>query len=75
VHEVNVVVSSAHWNVEPDFVEVNAKVALVTFVGLLGLAVIAVSGAVVSTVQPYDAGVVSVLPAASLAFTWKVWLP
>ena len=43
--------SSAHWNVEPLFVEVKLKLALVAVVGLVGLEVIVVSGGAVSTVQ------------------------
>ncbi len=34
-----------------------------------------VSGAAVSTVQVKLAGEASALPAASMARTWKVWLP
>ena len=64
-----------HWNEPPLSVEVNEKLALVEFVGFAGFAVIVVSGAVVSTVQVKLAGVASVFPAASVAFTWKVWLP
>jgi len=37
--------------------------------------VMVVSGGVVSTVQVWLAGVGSVLPAGSVARTWKVWLP
>ena len=51
------------------------KLALVTFVGFAGLALIVVSGATVSTVHAEAAGLASVLPAGSVAFTWKVWLP
>jgi hypothetical protein len=43
--------SSEHLKLEPDFVDVKEKLALVAFVGLLGLAVIVVSGPLVSIVQ------------------------
>jgi hypothetical protein len=39
-----------------------------------GPPVIAVSGAVASTVHVLDAGLASTLPAASFARTWNVWL-
>ena len=57
--------SSAHSNVAPASLE-KAKVALVPGVCA---EVIVVSGAVVSTVQLWLAGLVSVLPAASVART------
>jgi len=44
-------------------------------VGLVGLAVMVVSGAVVSTIQVKESGVASVLPAASVARTEKVCEP
>ena len=37
--------------------------------------VFAVTVGAVPIVQVKDAGVASVLPAASVALTWKVWLP
>jgi len=43
--------------------------------GLGGYAVMLVSGMVVSMVQVQVAGVLSALPAASIAVTLKVWLP
>ena len=46
-----------------------------TFEGSFGWAVIVVFGAAVSIVQVKLAGVASVLPAASVARTWKVWEP
>ena len=67
--------SRRHWKLDPPSVAVNENQALVALVGSLGLAVIEVSGAVVSTVQVYEAGEPSVLPAASLALTLNVWLP
>ena len=72
---VNAALSSEHWKVEPDFVEVKEKLALVESVGDGGSAVIVVSGAIVSTVHVYEAGVASVLPAASVAATRKVCEP
>jgi hypothetical protein len=59
----------------PASVEVNEKFAVVLLVGLVGCAVIVVFGATVSIVQVKLAGVASVLPAASVARTWNVWLP
>ena len=46
-----------------------------TFDGSLGCAVIVVFGAVVSIVHVNEAGERSVLPAASVARTWKVCEP
>jgi hypothetical protein len=66
--------SSAHWKVEPVSVAVKEKLALVDVVGLAGFAVIVVSGAAVSIVQVLDAAA-PVLPAASVALTWKVCEP
>ena len=59
----------------PVSVAVKLKLALVLLVADGGAAVMLVSGATVSTVQEKLAGVGSVLPAASVARTWKVWLP
>jgi hypothetical protein len=59
----------------PPSVDVKLKPAVVAFVGFGGLAVIEVSGGAASIVQVYPAGVGSVLPAGSVARTWKVWLP
>jgi hypothetical protein len=67
--------SSLHSKVLPASVAVKLKLALVLLVVAAGLAVIVVSGAVVSIVQVKLAGVESVLPAGSVAWTWKVWLP
>jgi hypothetical protein len=76
VQAVNAALSSEHLNVAPvGSVEVKLKLALVAFVGFAGFDVIIVSGAVVSTVQVKLAGLASVLPAASVAATWKVWDP
>jgi hypothetical protein len=65
--------SSAHWKLAPAS-ELKLKLGLTLFDGLLGDAVMLAVGAVVSTVHVYEAGV-PVLPAASVAFTWNVWLP
>ncbi len=67
--------SSLHSKVLPALVAVKPKLALVLLVVSGGLAVIVVSGAVVSMVQVKLAGVASTLPAGSMARTWKVWLP
>ena len=56
-------------------VDVKLKFAPVLLLGLLGVAVIVVSGAAVSMVQVKLAGVKSVLLVPSVARTWKVWLP
>ena len=53
----------------------NENDAPVALVGSLGCAVIVVFGAAVSTVQVKEAGVGSVLPAASVARTSKVCEP
>ena len=75
LQEPNAAPSNEHWKLAPvGFVELKLKVAPVAFVGLFGVAVIVVSGAVVSIVQMYVAGIASVFPAASVAFTWNVWL-
>src|SRR3954451_25429571 len=63
-----------HWNVEPDSVEANAKLAELVVPVPLGPEVIDVSGAVVSagvvsTVHVRVAGEASVLPAPSVART------
>ena len=67
--------SSEHWNVEPVSVEWKLKLALPVFVDAAGPESISVSGGVESTVQLNEAGVGSVLPAASVAFTWKLCDP
>ena len=55
--------------------EEKAKLARAELVSPLGPESIAVSGAAVSTVHLRNAGVASVLPAASLALTEKVCEP
>ena len=67
--------SSLHSKVLLASVDVKLKLALVLLSIAGGLAVMLVSGAVVSIVQVKLAGVGSVLPTASIARTWKVWLP
>jgi hypothetical protein len=68
---VNPLPSSWHWKVLVS-VAWNVKVALVLLVGETGMLSMIVSGGVVSTVQVKLAGVGSVLPALSIALTWKV---
>ncbi len=67
--------SSEHWKVEPDSLEVKLKLGAVELEGFDGDAVMVVSGAVRSIVQVKLAGVASVLPAVSVARTWKVCEP
>ena len=59
----------------PQNVLLNVNVADALFVGLVGVVRMTVSGEVESTTQVKLAGVASVLPAASIARAWKVWLP
>ena len=66
--------SSAHWKVAPASL-VNEKLAFADELGLLGCAVIVVSGAEESIDHVKLAGVASVFPAASRARTWKVCEP
>ena len=79
VQEAQVPVDSTrHWKVEPDSLDVNANVGVASLVVPVGPDVIDVAGAVVSgtlTVNVRVAGEASVLPAASVALTPKVWLP
>ncbi len=67
--------SSLHSKVEPPSLEAKEKSAFAELLGSLGCAVIVVFGAAVSIVQVKLAGVASVLPAASVARTWKVCEP
>jgi hypothetical protein len=71
-----------HWKVEPPSVELKPRLAVVDVVLVGGPEVIDVLGGVVSvggvsacTVQLRVAGVESVLPAASVALTEKLWVP
>ena len=75
MQEANEPPSSRHSKDEPPSVEVKLKSALEELLGSAGLAVIDVSGAVVSTVHVYVFGAASALPAASVAWTSKVWAP
>lgn len=59
----------------PPSLPVKVNDADVLAVGLVGLDVIVVSGAVMSMSQVYDAGVGSTLPALSMARTSKVCEP
>ncbi len=67
--------SSWHSKVEPPSLELKEKSASAELLGSLGCAVIVVFGAAVSIVHVNDAGVGSVLPAASVARTSKVCEP
>src|SRR6266576_3450377 len=75
VQGVQLPASMRHSKLDPPSVELNAKVGVVSPDGLEGLESMVVFGAVRSTVQVWLAGVPSVLPAVSVARTWKVWLP
>jgi hypothetical protein len=61
-----------HWNVAVLSGDENVKVGVESFDGLVGVVSIVVSGVMVSTVQACDAGLGSVLPAASVDLTSKV---
>jgi hypothetical protein len=65
--------SSAHWKLAPAS-EVNEKLAFAEFVGFVGDEAIVTAGATVSIVQVKLAAALA-LPAASVAFTWKVCEP
>src|SRR3954451_1735288 len=67
--------SSLHLKVEPGSFDLNLKVGVRSLVLPLGAAVIVVSGRVVSIVQASVAGVGSVLPTWSVAWTEKVCWP
>src|SRR5919106_507091 len=67
--------SSLHSKLEPPSEDVNEKLGSVSLEGSEGAAVMFVFGAVRSTVHVCDAGVASVLPAASVARTSKVCEP
>ena len=60
---------------EPGSLAENSKAGASSFDGSAGASSKDVFGAVVSTVHVCEAGVASVCPAASVARTWKVWLP
>jgi len=67
--------SMRHSKVEPDSLELKERSGVVLFDGSVGEESMVVFGAVRSTVHVELAGVESVLPAWSVARTWKVWLP
>src|SRR5918999_2167108 len=67
--------SREHSKAEPVSLELKWNEALVLVVVAGGAVVIVVCGAAVSTVIVRLAGLVSVLPAASVARTSKVWAP
>jgi hypothetical protein len=76
VQLVKVVVSSAHWKLEPVSLEVKLKLAEVEVLGFAGEELIDVSGGVVSTLTvKLRATVAPGLPAVSVALTRKVWAP
>lgn len=75
MHAVNAAPSSEHSNVEPLSVESNVNVAEVVLTEPVGPVRMFVSGGVVSTVQVRSAGVWSVFPAVSVAFTENVCGP
>ncbi|MCB9573238.1 MAG: hypothetical protein H6709_14225 [Kofleriaceae bacterium] len=56
-------------------VELNSKLGSAELSSAGGPTSIVTSGATLSTVQVYVAGVASTLPAPSVARTWNVWLP
>ena len=71
VHVAKAAESSEHWKVEVSFaVKLNIATALVD--GFVGVEENVVSGATVSIIHVYVAGVASTLPAASVARTWKL---
>ena len=74
VHAEKVAPSREHSNVAPASEE-KVNVAVSSLVGPEGPECMVVWGAVVSTVQVLKAGVVAVLPVASVALTWKVCDP
>ena len=83
MHAFQLPLSRLHWNVEPASLELKANEALLVVIvpegppsSVVSGAVVSAGGAgVVSTVNERVAGVASVLPAASVARTEKVWAP
>jgi len=76
VHAEKPAPSRRHSKVDPGSFDARSKVALVEDVFAGGSAgPIEETGGVVSIVHVYEAGLASVFPAASVARTWKVWLP
>jgi hypothetical protein len=74
-HPEKAVPSSEQAKVAPSVVELSSKLALAEPESVGGAAVIAVSGADVSTVHVVVAGLESALPAASVARAAKVCSP
>jgi hypothetical protein len=75
LHEVQLPVSSLHWNVLPVSLDVKVKSARTDATVPEGPLVIVVFGAVRSMVQVFTAGVPSTLPALSIARTRNVCEP
>src|SRR5262245_12168542 len=67
--------STRHSKLDPAWSESKVKVGVGSLVGPVGPVRMAVSGSAVSTVMLRVAGVWSVLPAGSVARTWKLWGP
>ena len=74
MHAPEAPASSLQLKVEPAWLDMKEKLAVVWFVGLAGEAVIVATGGVRSTVQAKEAGT-ETFPAASVAVTVKTWLP
>ena len=74
-HAAKAAPSSEHWNVAGLSSAENPKVAAVASVVAPGPVSMVVSGTSVSTVQLHVAGDGSTFPAASFAWTLKVWAP
>ena len=73
MHAANTAPSSEQWKAAPGSL-LKPKLAPELLLGSLGPEVIVTLGPVVSTVQVKPTAA-PVLPAASVAFTSKVWLP
>ena len=74
VHALNAAPSRRHSKVAPPSGEAKVKLAAVEFVGFAGFVEIVVSGPTVTIVQ-LKVAVLPVLPAGSVALTWKLWGP
>jgi hypothetical protein len=75
VQGANGTLSKLHWKVLPAMLAVNVNVAVVLLVAVPGFDVIVVFGAVRSIVHVNNPGLVSMLPAGSMARTRNVWPP
>jgi carotenoid cleavage dioxygenase-like enzyme len=73
VHAAKAEPSSAHSNVAPASDE-KLKLGLASLLGFVGALVIDALGAAVST-DHVELAAAPVLPNASIALTWNVWLP